>query len=253
MSNTNDVTYNGETIVITGGGAGIGRAAALRFAQGGANVVAGDVDERAAVKTATLAQEAPGRVVAVCCDVTSTTDTQRLVNTAIEEFGRLDFAFNNAGVASAGPRVGDTDIAEVERNLAVNVVGVWKCMIAELKPMVQAGRGVIVNTASATALRAAPHLAAYASTKAAVVQISRTAAREYAEDGILVHPLCPGPVRTPMLEQLPEERIADIAAGVPLKRLGTAEEIAEVVLWLCSPAASYVNGMPLYVDGGETA
>jgi Enoyl-(Acyl carrier protein) reductase len=138
---------------------------------------------------------------------------------------------------NSGPLIGDTPIEEVERALAVNVVGVWKCMIAELAPMVEAGHGVIINTASETALRSAPRLAAYASIKAAVVQISRTAAAEYGEHGIRLHPLCPRPIDTPMLEDMLAARRAQLAAAVPLGRLGTSDEVAQVVLWLCAPAS----------------
>jgi NAD(P)-dependent dehydrogenase (short-subunit alcohol dehydrogenase family) len=246
--------FAGRTVLITGAGGGIGRAAALAFAAAGADVVAGDIKDALIKETAALAAErGRGTVTAQCCDVTKADDVQQLVDTALSRSGRLDFAFNNAGVSTAGPLIGDTRIEEVERALAVNVVGVWKCMIAELAPMVEAGHGVIINTASATALRGTPRLAAYASTKAAVVQVSRSAALEYGEHGIRVHPLCPGPIDTPMLEDMPAARRAQLAAAVPLRRLGTSDEVAQVVLWLCAPGAAYVNGMPVYVDGGETA
>lgn len=248
-----DLLFDGESIVITGAGSGIGRATALAFAAAGANVVASDIDRKAVARTAELAAEQGAEIASMQCDVTLMDDVHRLIDHVLARFGRLDFAFNNAGVDSPHTRVGDVDLADVERNLAINVGGVWRCMIAELAPMVAAGRGVIVNTASATALQAAPGLAAYSSTKAAVVQLSRTAAREYAEHGIRVHPLCPGPIRTPMLDHIPEPALERITGRIPLRRLGRPEEVADVVMWLCGPGAGYMTGMPVYVDGGETA
>jgi NAD(P)-dependent dehydrogenase (short-subunit alcohol dehydrogenase family) len=242
-----------RTGVVVGGGSGIGRATALALAADGFAVAIGDLDGERAEETANLVRTSGGAAQGSVVDVRSRGQTDALVAAAVERFGGLDVACNAAGIGAPRATVADTAPADLEAVFGVNLVGAWNCMASELPRMAAAGSGVIVNLASATALRAAPGIAAYAAAKAALVHLSRTAAVEYAAAGVRVHALCPGPIRTPMLERLPPERLEALAAGVPAGRLGEPAEVAAAVAWLCSPAATYMTGAVVPVDGGESA
>ena len=247
--------YAGRTALITGGAGGIGSAAALAFAQAAANVVVADV----AASGADVARQitaAGGRAEYVRCDVTSTAQVEALVAHTLQAFGGLDFAFNNAGIEEEHARLADSDEALFDRMMAINVKGVWACMRAELRAMAAQKHGVIVNTASVAGLVGAPKHAIYAATKHAVVGLTKSAAAEYGKLGIRINAVCPGVIRTAMFERVVQQGLADeqgIRRLHPIGRIGEVGEIADAVLWMCSPGAAFMTGHALTVDGGMTA
>lgn len=249
-------TFDGKVALVTGAGGGIGRATALAFAREGARVVASDVAGAGGEETARLVADAGGEALHVACDVTRPAEVEALVAAAVDAFGRLDCAHNNAGVEGAYARTADCDEENFDRTCAVNLKGVYLCLKAEVAHLLDAGGGAIVNTASVAGVEGAKNLPAYVASKHGVMGLTRTAALEYATRGIRVNAVCPGPIRTRMLEAIMEENPRmepAMIAAVPMRRLGVPEEIAEAVVWLCSDRASYVTGQGLVVDGGFTA
>jgi NAD(P)-dependent dehydrogenase (short-subunit alcohol dehydrogenase family) len=245
---------NGKVAIVTGAGSGIGRASASTFAREGASVACADVQVDGGEETARLIEAAGGKALFLRTDVSRAAEVEALVRRTVETFGRLDCAHNNAGIEGAVGRTADYDEEQWARVLAVNLTGVWLCMKYELQAMAAHG-GAIVNTASVAGLVGIPGMPAYCASKGGVVQLTRTAALEYARRGIRINCVCPGTIRTPMVERLQAPR-ADEAAlmrTTPLRRMGEPEEIAESVVWLCSDAASFVTGQALGVDGGYTA
>ena len=246
------VTYDfsGKVAIVTGAAMGIGRASALGFARAGAAVVIADVDEAGGRETVTLAEADGGRAIFVPTDVSSEESVAAMVATTIAEFGRLDYAHNNAGVAGDRHDVADLPTAEWDRVQGVMLRGVYLCMKHEIPHMLAEG-GSVVNTASGAGLVAYPGQAPYVSSKHGVIGLTKTAALEYGRQGVRVNAVCPGTVLTPMVEKVIARGLERALIALhPIGRIGTADEVANAVLWLCSDDASFVIGHSLSVDGG---
>jgi len=244
-----------KVALVTGAGSGMGEAAAIMFAQAGAAVVVADINEATAKSVAEKITAKGQKAIAVRCDVTDGQQVKAMVDKAVETYGRLDAAFNNAGVQSLVSDVADLSEDEYDRILNINLKGVWLCMKYELQQMRKQGSGAIVNNSSIGGLIGLPGRAAYHAAKHGVLGLTKSAAAEYAVKGILINAVCPGTIDTPMVQtmitsgDLPED---DAIKLIPIGRLGRAEEVAATVLWLCSPAASYIVGQAIAVDGGFT-
>lgn len=252
---TNPLDFSGKVALVTGAAAGMGLATAQAFAEAGAAVVLADFKEDA-VKTAAQKLVAAGhKALAIRCDVSDDAQVAAMVDRTVAEFGRLDAAFNNAGVMARIAPTADSTREDWDRVIGVNLRGVWSCMKHELRQMERQGSGTIVNNASVGALTGNPGIASYIASKHGVVGLTRTAALEYVKRGIRVNAVNPGLIDTQIARDVvnrDEQAYDDIAKHVPIGRAGRPEEIASVVLWLCSPGASYVVGHALTVDGGMT-
>ncbi len=238
--------------VVTGGGSGIGRQSSLRFADEGAKVVVADIDADGGHETVEMIESDGGNATFVKTDVTNSDDVAAMVQTALDEYGGLDFAHNNAGIADEGSRLAEYSEDEWDRMIDINLKGVWRCLKAEIPEMIERGGGAIVNTSSVAGVSANGG-AHYAASKHGVIGLTRRATVDYADDGIRFNAVCPGVIDTPMVQQASEdntEELERIKAGIPAGRLGDPEEIADTVVWLCSEESSYVMGQPIIVDGG---
>ena len=249
----------GKSALVTGGASGIGRATALAFAREGARVAVADILEDAAQNTVSEIKAMGGQALAIACDVTDDDAVKAMIARAVDAFGGLDCAFNNAGIAPYQVNAGGQKIADVapeawRRLIDVNLTGVWLCLRHEVAQMrAQGSGGVIINTASILGLVGTATSSAYVAAKHGVVGLTKTAAADHAEDNIRVNAVCPGYIETPMTEETMRRRGERILARVPMARMGQANEIAEAVVWLCSPKASFVTGVSWAVDGGYTA
>jgi NAD(P)-dependent dehydrogenase (short-subunit alcohol dehydrogenase family) len=248
----------GKVALVTGSASGIGRTTALAFAREGAKLIVADVDVDGGQQTTHMIKEHGGEATFVQADVSQATAVEAMINKAVETYGRLDCAHNNAGIG-ARPRALLHELPEEswDRVLAINLKGVWLCMKYELTLMLKQGGGTIVNTASIMGLVGSwSRSGAYNASKHGVVGLTKTAALEYAKAGIRVNAVCPGYIRTPLIEEAlasHPEMEAQIVARHPVGRMGRPEEIAEAVVWLCSEAASFVTGHTMTVDGGYVA
>ena len=249
----------GKSALITGGGGGIGRATALIFAREGARVAVADAVEAAARETVAQVNAAGGQAMSLSGDVTDPDRVQAMIKAVVSAHGRLDVAFNNAGIAgyqvdAAGKKTHEWADASFDRMIGVNLKGVWLCMKHEIIQMLaQGGGGSIINTGSIAGLIGLPTSSAYVAAKHGVLGLTKTAALEYAEDGIRVNAVCPGYIETKMTEDTMRRRGAELMAKVPFGRMGKPEEIGEMVLFFASERASYVSGACYNVDGGYMA
>jgi NAD(P)-dependent dehydrogenase (short-subunit alcohol dehydrogenase family) len=246
-----------KVAIITGAASGIGRATAQVFAREGARLLIADLNEEGGNETLEHLKQAGASAIFVKVDVAKASEVEAMVAQAVASYGRLDCAFNNAGIDGRGGKIHECTEENWNRVLAINLTGVWLCMKAEIAQMLkQGGNGAIVNTSSTAGLTGGAGLPAYIASKHGVAGLTRAGALEYGKHNIRINAVCPGPIRTPMLGRLlsrREDMESRLARAQPLKRLGEPSEIGEAVAWLCSDRASYVHGLPLPVDGGLTA
>jgi NAD(P)-dependent dehydrogenase (short-subunit alcohol dehydrogenase family) len=248
----------GKIALVTGGGNGIGRESALAFAREGARLAVADYEAESAAETVALINKAGGQAISLSGDVTVAAQVQAMLDATIAAYGRLDCAFNNAGIApyqvnAVGQLTHEWSEASFDRMIEVNLKSVWLCMKHELPLLRAAGGGAIVNTASIAGLLGLKSATGYVAAKHAVIGLTKTAALEYVQDGIRVNAVCPGFITTRMTARTREQRGDVIMARTPMGRFGEPREIAEMVVWLCSDRASYVTGAAYEVDGGMTA
>jgi len=248
--------FSDQVVLVTGAASGIGAASAAAFAAAGANVVLADVADDAGRTVTADILASGGRAEFEHVDVTSAAQVEALITGIVARHGRLDRAFNNAGIEEETTRLADGDEALFDRMLAINVKGVWLCMKHELAQMARQRRGSIVNTASVAGLVGAPKHAIYAASKHAVLGLTRSAAAEYGKLGVRVNAICPGVIRTPMFERALQRQLASaeaITAMHPVGRIGEVAEVANAVLFLSSDASPFITGHALTIDGGMTA
>lgn len=242
--------------LVTGAATGIGLATALAFARAGCHVVLADQDADRGEAAASQVRALGRRALFVPTDVADTFQVERLHATIDREFGRLDAACNNAGIEGESAPTADCSLDNFDRIIAVNLRGAFLCLREQLRRMQDQGRGAIVNMASVAGLVGFAGLPAYCASKGGLIQLTRAAALEYAERGIRVNAVCPGAIKTEMIDRLTHEDPAaerQLAALHPMNRMGTAAEVADAVVWLCSPGAAFVTGQALAVDGGLVA
>lgn len=246
--------FLGKVAMVTGGSFGIGQAAAIAFADAGAKVVIADyVDDQTTLQTI---KKAGGEAIFVKCDIAQESDVKKLIDTTVSTYGKIDFAFNNAGIEGGSAPTHESTNENWDRVINTNLRGVWHCMKYELQQMLKAGGGVIINNASIAGLVGFANVPAYVASKHGVLGLTKTVALEYAKQKIRCNAICPGVIKTPMIDRATghnKEVEKQYADQEPVGRLGDPAEVASAVLWLCSEGASFVTGVSLPVDGGWTA
>jgi NAD(P)-dependent dehydrogenase (short-subunit alcohol dehydrogenase family) len=250
-----NLSFENKIVLVTGAASGMGLATAQAFAEAGAAVVLADFREDVVKAEAQKLVAAGHKAMALQCDVSSETQVKNMVDRTVAEFGRLDAAFNNAGIMVPAVETAEATGAEFDRITTINLKGVWNCMKYELLQMRKQGSGAIVNNSSIGGLVGVPGRAIYHATKHGVLGLTKSAALEYAARGIRINAVCPGTINTPMVQEMlakEPEAMKEILRNQPNKRIGEPTEVASAVLWLCSPGASFVVGHALAVDGGYT-
>jgi NAD(P)-dependent dehydrogenase (short-subunit alcohol dehydrogenase family) len=254
MPNTNR-NLDGKVTFVTGAASGIGRVTALAFARERANVVVADIDQQGNQDTVRMIEDLGGQALAVNCDVTRGEDVQSALTKTVERFGRLNYAFNNAGAEQQPKPTADIAEEEWDRIIAINLRSVFLCLKYEIPLMLEHGGGAIVNTSSGAGIKVFGRGAAYAAAKHGAVGLTKDAALDYASSNIRINAICPGIIDTEMMDRFtggaPEQRDRVIAQE-PIGRMGRPDEIAATVVWLCSDAASFVTGHAMVADGGQT-
>ena len=248
--------FEDKVVIVTGGSFGIGRATAIAFATRGAKVVVADWLEDKEQTTLQQIKAAGGQAIFLTCDVSKSNDVRSMVDKTIATYGRLDFAFNNAGIEGAMANTQECTEENWDKTININLKGIWLCMKYEIPYMVQQGKGAIVNCASVAGLIGFPGLPAYVVSKHGVVGLTKTAALENAKQNIRINAVCPGIIHTEMIDRitgLDKEVEKQYISMEPVGRMGKPEEVAEAVIWLCSDAASFVTGHSMPVDGGWIA
>jgi len=247
---------SGKVALVTGASSGIGRATAILFAKHGAKVIVADVSIKGGEETVKQIGDAGGEATFIKTDVSRASDVNNLINETVEIYGRLDFAHNNAGIEGIMASTVDCTEENWDRTIAINLKSIWLCMKYEIPAMLQHGGGAIVNTSSIAGLVGFQNLPAYSASKFGIIGLTKSAALEYAKANIRVNAICPGVINTSMVDRLIEAQPAmtkDLTAVTPARRMGKPEEIAAMVVTLCSPDASFVTGHAMVVDGGLTA
>jgi NAD(P)-dependent dehydrogenase (short-subunit alcohol dehydrogenase family) len=251
-----NISFDGKVALVTGAASGLGLATATAFAESGAAVALADWNESAVRQVADALRAKGHRTLAIHCDVADDNQVAEMVERTVSTFGRLDSAYNNAGVQNILAETADVTREDFDRVIGINLRGVWSCMKFELRQMLKQGAGAIVNCSSIGGLVGGAGRGTYHAAKHGVIGLTTSAALEYAARGIRVNAVCPGMIRTPMADQMmasgQTEALNAMLKDVPIGRFGRADEIADAVLWLCSPAASLVVGHALVVDGGYT-
>lgn len=245
-----------KVAIVTGASSGIGKATAFAFAEEGVAVVLADVRPEGESIAAEIRRLHGVPALFVRADVSKGEDVKRMVDATLEKFGRLDYAFNNAGIEGLPALTAECSEDNWQRTIDINLKGVWLCMKYQIPAMLAQGKGSIVNCSSVAGMIGFPSIPAYVASKHGVIGLTQTAALEYAKQGIRVNVVCPGVIQTPMIDRFAgdsAERKAALSAGEPIGRVGRPEEVADAVTWLCSDRASFVTGASLAVDGGWTA
>ncbi len=246
-------TFENKVVIVTGAGSGIGRATAIAFAVEGAKVIVSDVNEESGKNTTEEINNNIGEAFFIKCDVSWEEDVKNLIAKTVEKYGRLDCAFNNAGIEGTLSTTTECTSANWDRTININLKGTWLCMKYEIPEMLKNGKGSIVNCSSIAGLVGFETIPAYVASKHGVIGLTETASLEFAKQNIRVNAVCPGAIHTPMLDRFTNGREEAMAAQDPMGRIGTPEEIADSVLWLCSEKASYVTGQAIAIDGGWVA
>ncbi len=244
--------FDGKVALVTGAASGIGRATAISFAREGANVVVADMKKDGGLQTVAMIEKMNKKSIFVHCDVSKASEVQNMLDITVKTFGKLDYAFNNAGIEGLQGSTADTTEENYDRVMDINVKGTWLCMKYEI-PLILKQGGAIVNCSSIAGVIGFPGIPAYTASKHAVLGLTKTAALEYAKTNLRINAVCPGVIMTPMIERFTHgeaQALKQLSAGEPVGRIGKPEEIAEAVLFLCSEGASFITGHPLIVDGG---
>ena len=252
------MNFKDKIVLITGAASGIGRAAALAFSKAGGTIVVSDINEEGGIETVNQLKATGRKALFIKTNVADFASVENLMQQIVDQFGRLDIAINNAGIAGANARTIDTPLDSWEKVMSINSSGVFYCMKTQIPIMLQQGGGAIVNTASIAGLKGLPNSIAYVASKHAVVGMTKTAAMEYARNNIRINAICPVFTVTPLFNPDAIEKVAKgipdkLKANIPMKRFAKVEEQVSAMMWLCSDGASFVTGLALPVDGGLTA